>query len=169
MKSSILTLAACLALSTAAHADVVYDENGVGFVGKGDLQSLYDWNNSMLQENAASVQFRLLSSGSASWTCSGVNPAGKPVTQSHSIESVAVESGVSFSARKNQSGQVTGFVLNGGVVGSTEFETVGACNTLRNWQVQPTLDEGSINYEGGDAMLQVSVDALEWYDLPPTP
>jgi hypothetical protein len=168
MKSSYLTLVACLAFSSASLADVAYDENGVGFVGKGDLQTLYDWNNSMLQDNAESIGFRLLSGASASWTCTGVNPAGKTVTQSHSMESEALESDVTFSVRKNQAGQVTGFTLNGVVVGSTEYESPGTCNTLRNWLVQPSLDEGSLTYEGGDAMLQVSVDGQVWFDLPPT-
>jgi hypothetical protein len=29
-------------------------------------------------------------------------------------------------------------------------------------------DEGSLSYEGGEVVLQVSIDGLDWYDLPPT-
>ena len=44
MKTKLLTLASVLALSFAANASVTYDEEGVGFVGKGDVQSLFGWN-----------------------------------------------------------------------------------------------------------------------------
>jgi hypothetical protein len=169
MKTKILLFAGCFAFAAAGHAAVIYDENGVGFVGKGDVQTIYDWNNTMLQDNAHLVRFRMLVSGSASWTCTGVNPAGKTVTQSHSTESESVDAAVSFDARKNRVGQVTGFVLNGAAVGSTEYAGVGVCPTLRNWLVQPSLDQDSLVYEGSaDPLLQISIDGQEWYDLPIT-
>ena len=39
---------ACLCVTAVANAAVIYDENGVGFVDR-DVQTLYDWNNTMLQ------------------------------------------------------------------------------------------------------------------------
>lgn len=85
-----------------------------------------------------------------------------------SFESNAVTSGVNYDARKNNSGQVTGFKLNGVDVSvSAEITSVGTCNHLRNWQVQPAFVEGSLEYEGsGEAMLQVSIDGEDWRDLP---
>ncbi len=169
MKTRILSLAACLAVASAANAAVTYDENGIGFVGKGDVQSLYDWNNSMLQEYADVVEFRLQSGGTATWKCSGVNPGGVSVTSTHSVESDAVGAAVNFDARKNRVGQVTGFILNGPLAGSTEFASVGECPPDSNWRVPRSLVPGSIVYEGsGEPMLQVSIDGLDWYDLPIT-
>lgn len=168
MKVKSLAFACGLMVGAVAHADVAYDENGVGFVGKGDVQTIFDWNNAMLQENAALVRFRLLSAGSSTWTCTGVNPAGHTVTQTHSTESQSVAAAVNYVARKNAANQITGFMLNGAELGSSTYAGIGQCNTLRNWLVQPTLDVDSIVYEGGDALLQISLDGEEWHDLPIT-
>lgn len=169
MKTQSLLFTGFFAFAAAAHAAVVYDENGVGFVGKGDVQTIYDWNNTMLQDNAHLVRFRMLVSGSATWTCTGVNPAGRTVTQTHSAQSESVDAAVSFDARKNRVGQITGFVLNGAAAGSTEYAGVGACNTPQNWRVQPSLDQDSLVYEGSaDPLLQISIDGEEWHDLPIT-
>jgi hypothetical protein len=172
MKHKILALTASLAVATSASAAVTYDANGVGFVGNGDIQTLYGWNNAGLNANADLVMFRLLSDGSVTWTCTGVNPAGHTVTQSHSLETQPLDASVDFSVRRNPQGNVTGFELHGteggAALGTTEYTSIGSCNTLRNWQVQPTLDPYSINMNGGGPMLQVSIDGEEWFDLPVT-
>jgi hypothetical protein len=169
MKTKSLALGCCLLLTAAANADVAYDENGVGFVGKGDLQLLFDWNNAALQENAGLIQFRMIVAGAATWTCTGVNPAGHTVTQTHATESQSIEAAVNVAVRQNKTGQITGFTLEGAVFGQTTYAGVGQCNTLRNWQVQPALNPESIVYEGsGEPLLQVSRDGDEWHDLPIT-
>jgi hypothetical protein len=169
MKAKSLALGCCLAVAAAANADVAYDEHGVGYVGKGDVQIVFDWNNAMLQENAALIGFRMLVAGATTWTCKGVNPAGHTVTQTHSSESQNIEAAVSYTARKNQAGMVTGFVLNGTGLGLSTYSNVGQCKNLRNWQVQPTFDVDSMAYEGsGEPLLQISIDGEEWHDLPIT-
>jgi hypothetical protein len=169
MKIKLLALTASLAFASAAHTAVTYDADGNGFVGKGDVQSLYDWNNSMLQEHADSVRFRILSPSGASWKCQGINPGGQTVTFTERSQNEAVESDVSHSARRNAVGQVTGFLLNGVAAYSVEFGSIGVCPSRNpNWQQQPVLF-GDIDYEGtGEPMLQVSIDGVDWYDLPLT-
>lgn len=68
MKYKVLALVSLFA-AMSANASVIYDENGVGFVGKGDIQSLFDWNNSQLQENASLLEFRFITAGSVTWQC----------------------------------------------------------------------------------------------------
>lgn len=172
MKTKLLTLASVLALSFAANASVTYDEEGVGFVGKGDVQSLFGWNNHELQANAEFVQFRMISpGGSASWKCSGINPGGNTVTNTKGVESLAMNANVSMDARKNRAGQVTGFLLNGFDDSSApDYSSVGECTKPNdNWQSYD-LVPGSLEFEseGAEMMLQVSVDGDTWYDMPIT-
>ena len=47
---------AALAIPTVAIASVAVD-NGVGFVGKGDVQSALGWNNAAFDKGAASLKF----------------------------------------------------------------------------------------------------------------
>jgi hypothetical protein len=54
MKRPLITAAlsaAALAVSAAAaNASVTLDPNGVGFVGKGDVQTAFGWNNAAIQK-----------------------------------------------------------------------------------------------------------------------
>jgi len=49
-------VAASLALAATALAANV-DSTGKGFVGKGQVQSEFKWNNAKLQQNAAGISF----------------------------------------------------------------------------------------------------------------
>ena len=171
--NKLLALSALLATSLTATAAVTYDANGVGFVGKGDVQLLFGWNNATLQANASSLQFQLLTVSGATWQCLGYNPQNKPVLTTHGLEGSTVESSVAIELRKNNQGSVTGFVLNGANVASVTYTEVGTCpspNEKAKWVQQPAMVEGSLVYSGGGApMLQVSSDGEIWHDLPVTP
>ena len=171
--NKLLALSALLAVSLNATAEVTYDANGVGFVGKGDVQDLFGWNSNTLNANAASLQFQLLTVSGATWQCLGYNPQNKPVLTTHGLEGSSVTSAVAVDVRKNRQGQVTGFVLNGANVAAVTYTEVGKCPSpdLRaRWVQQPALVEGSLVYSGGGApLLQVSSDGLIWNDLPVTP
>lgn len=49
--------AAVFAASAAVMADVIVYPDGSAFVGKGDVQSAFGWNNAQLQANASGVTF----------------------------------------------------------------------------------------------------------------
>jgi hypothetical protein len=54
----IMAVAMLAIIPAAASASVTYDAaTGKGFVGKGDVQTAYGWNNAALQANAAGVTF----------------------------------------------------------------------------------------------------------------
>lgn len=156
-------------LTSTAYADVSVDENGVGFVGKGDVQSIYGWNNAGLQENAPKVLFRLGTTGSAKWVCAGYNGANKYTTMKKSSETNKVVGNVSYTARKNSQAQVTGFILNGRDVNTVQAITIGDCPPAKGWVVQPTLVPGSIEYGNTDMHLEVSIGDGVWYELLITP
>ena len=55
----VLVGAAVLAVPSIASADVTYNPaTGVGFVGKGNVQTAFGWNNAALQKNAEAVMFK---------------------------------------------------------------------------------------------------------------
>jgi hypothetical protein len=172
MRTRLLALSALIAVSLNAAADVTYDANGVGFVGKGDIKNVFGWSNDTLDANAASLQFQLLTTAGATWQCLGYNPQNRPVLTTHGLESSAIESAVAFDVRKNRQGNVTGIDLNGADISAVTYTEVGKCpspSLNANWVQQPTLVEGSLVYSGGgDPLLQVTSDGTIWHDLPVT-
>lgn len=163
MKYKVLALVSLFA-AMSANASVIYDENGVGFVGKGDIQSLFDWNNSQLQENASLLEFRFITAGSVTWQCEWFTG---PTQKRHvnSVSTHAVDTSAAIDPRKNSKGMITGFNLSGTVDGGEEAYGIGDCNGLG---ADKTLVEGSIVYEGDEnPLLQVRyTSAGDWFDLP---
>ncbi len=96
-------------------ASVTFDPaTGAGFVGKGDVQLEYGWNNAQLQANAATVEFRYNSSTETvtTWTCSRTNPAGiEVVTPRNRSVTTSIQGVIDTIARERN--QVTGFILSG--------------------------------------------------------
>jgi hypothetical protein len=159
------TAAAILMASVCANADVNVDELGVGFVGKGDVQSIYDWNNSMLQANAHLVRFKFSNAGTASWTCQGVNKSGNIVISDVRDQDVGTNAEISYDPRKNRQGQITGFILTGLKASATTYNDVGTCGESKGFQVPFTL-VSEINYEGrAEPSLKVTTDGTTWFDL----
>src|SRR4029453_13669759 len=99
---SILGLAACLAVGVIAYAAVTIDEDGFGFVGKGDVQAIFDWNNADLQENAALLDFRFVGGTTTTWTCQR-NGAVQTQERTHFR---TIDSSVIYDARKNKVNQI---------------------------------------------------------------
>lgn len=111
----LIGVAVCLAVVGMAYAAVVVDDEGVGFVGKGDVQSLFGWNNAELQANAGAVDFWFSTSGQWEWECewwTGPDHNRKRHTTDHSLVAL-LDTSIAFDARANKKGQITGFNLNG--------------------------------------------------------
>ncbi len=91
MLITVVTLVAILLTVTVAFAAVTFDPaTGTGFVGKGDVQLIYGWNNKQLQDNAANVQFRANSEvvTEVSWTCTNSNNQNeRPRADDHNYSS----------------------------------------------------------------------------------
>lgn len=159
---SLVGASALLVANSAVH----YDENGVGFVGKGDVQSLFDWNNSMMQENAHLVQFRFMSAGTVYWYCTWTTgPASNQTVhiQKRPEVSIGVNGAVAYDARRNRNGQVTGFILHGvDEYGNPDYAELGSCGGPTHVLVP---DSFVYSYDSGEPVLQVSVDGIDWYTL----
>jgi hypothetical protein len=170
-KARLLSLAALLAVSASASAEVYYDADGVGSAGKGDIQDLFAWNSAALAAHADGLRFQLVVVSGATWQCFGINPQGKEILTTHGAEQSEVATTVAVEVRKNRQGQVTGFVFHGAEPATTEYVEIGACPYNQNWQQIRAMVPDSLVYSGGGApMLQVSADdGTTWHDLPVTP
>jgi hypothetical protein len=122
MKKMLFAAVASAFIATAASAAVIFDSNtGFGFVGKGDVQLLYGWNNQKLQQNAEGVSFYYDAVDTYDVTCEWTTTTGGPNPQTivHDVtvpRHTSVSSTIAYESRKNSNGlngPVTGFNLNG--------------------------------------------------------
>jgi opacity protein-like surface antigen len=118
---------ATFAISAPASAAVNFDDaTGTGFVGKGDIQLGFGWNNKQTQDNARNVTFRLKTHERYSVTCEWETVTGGKNSKviEHSITKTAnVNSNIAVSVEPRTRNQITGFNLNGfgaGTTGGTE-------------------------------------------------
>lgn len=121
MKKGILTgiaataFAASLALAAPATAAVNFDTaTGTGFVGKGDVQTAFAWNNHQLQGNASGLSFTYESEATYEAVCTWVTGEGTRGEKTHTVtqkKKASLESAVNYDARTKN--QITGFKLNG--------------------------------------------------------
>ena len=106
---SATVLSAAL-LATPALASVTFDPNsGVGFVGKGDVQSAFGWNNQKLQEQALNLTFGTRQKIEYEFDCArDIGMQHIVVTQERTNNILSI---VRYDARTHK--QVDGFNLTG--------------------------------------------------------
>jgi hypothetical protein len=110
----VMTLVMVLGFSITAFAAVTFDaETGKGFVGKGDVQNAFGWNNAEAQTNIPSVTFSYVSQVvydvTIEWT-TGTNHETDH-KQVKTITSKSVNGVVSYEARRHS--QIDGINLTG--------------------------------------------------------
>jgi hypothetical protein len=116
MRKMLLAAAAATAMiSTAAYAAVTFDaDTGTGFVGKGDVQLAFGWNNAALQKNAAGVTFVYNAVDTYEAICTWTTGEGTRGEKTHNGErkrTSGVNSSIAYDARVRN--QITGFNLTG--------------------------------------------------------
>jgi len=98
------------------------DSAGVGWVGKGEVQSAYGWNNKTMQDNVGGVTFVYDSTSTYEVVCEFDTPGGNHHVITNTKRS-SVKATVGTDARNNSSGKqgpMTGWYLTGfGAVTST--------------------------------------------------
>jgi hypothetical protein len=113
---AMLGLALALA-STSALAEVVFDPaTGIGFVGKGDVQNAFVWNDAGLQANATGVTFTYGYTAVYEAVCTFTTGEGTRGQKTHNVphsEEMQVSSAVAVTLRRNPQSKVTGFNLTG--------------------------------------------------------
>ena len=164
--SVALAIIAALTMTAGATAAVTFDPaTGTGFVGKGDVQLIYGWNNQQLQNNAGLLQFRAISTevSEVSWTCTNSNNENLQVRQrTTTTNSQTVVSNI---ARVRN--QITGFNLTGysgapTQSSSTEGPPVNSCPSGPWTLTSPAGDPVVVSSE---SHVQVSTDGTTWFNL----
>lgn len=123
-KTALLTVASVVAAASAAFATVSFDPtSGTGFVGKGDVQTAFGWNNAKLQQNAGGVSFSFNDVATYLATCTWQtgNPDRPQSLKTHNVDiprHTRVNSSLQYDARTHK--QIDGFLLNGYGQTSTE-------------------------------------------------
>jgi hypothetical protein len=112
-KGTGVALAATLlmaAVGTASAAVNFNEHTGEGFAGKGDVQTVFGWNNGQLQANASGTDFVYRSTTTYDVECAvnGLLSGGLRITRT---DDYAVDADVANTARLQQ--QVSGWYLNG--------------------------------------------------------
>ncbi|MBI2853069.1 MAG: hypothetical protein HYX84_08255 [Chloroflexi bacterium] len=104
-------------VATPVLAAVTVDSGtGTGFVGKGDVQDAFGWNNAQLQSNAGGVTFTLVSADvyDVTYEWDTVTGGPNPQTIHHTVtneRTASVNGAVGYDARNKK--QITGFILGG--------------------------------------------------------
>lgn len=119
-KIAVSAATAAVAVSLAAlpaSAAVSFDSStGTGFVGKGDVQLAFGWNNQALQQNVSGVTFTYEATDTYAATCTWTTGEGTRGEKTHNVDiprSTSVNSTVAYESRKNSQQQITGFNLTG--------------------------------------------------------
>jgi hypothetical protein len=161
-----LGVAACVAATFTAYAAVTFNPaTGTGFVGKGDVQLAFGWNNKQLQDNAGSVAFQAFSETvtEVSWVCTkdNDNTQVRRRTTTTSVQGVLA----SIARERNQ---VTGFILDGydgtPTLGtpSTDGPALNSCPS--SWELTTPAGAPVLISSTGSG-LQVSINGTDWEDL----
>jgi hypothetical protein len=109
---------AMLAVPTAAIASVTIDAYGKGFVGKGDVQTAFGWNDAALQAKAGDVSFTYESKSDDTYavTCEW-DTGNKQIVHHVQNKSASLIDSVAYDVtkvdRKNPNQKITGFNLTG--------------------------------------------------------
>lgn len=161
-----LALALVVIGAGVALAAVIFDpQTGMGFVGKGDVQLVYGWNNKQLQANAEFVEFRAVSEvvTERSWVCTNQN--NQNTQERERTTTTTIEGLVDSIARERN--QITGFNLLGYDGEPTQSsETEGpAVNSCPSGPWTLTTPAGDPEVVSATSTVEVSIDGTNWFPL----
>lgn len=161
-----ISLLGAMLWTGSAIGDVTFDpQTGTGFVGKGDVQLVFGFNNKALQDNAGKVQFRANSEEitEVSWTCTNIN--NENIQERAETTTTTIEGVVSSVARERN--QVTGFNLTGYSGDRTESSETGGppLNSCPSGPWSLTTPAGDPEVIASSSSLQVSIDGASWLNL----
>jgi hypothetical protein len=116
---TLIGIAICLVVAGIALASVTFNStNGVGFVGKGDVQTVLGLNNAQIQAQAEKLVFTYVATDTYevvnAWaTGNADNPVSLNSHTATVTTIINVSATVAYDSRKNSQSQVTGFNLTG--------------------------------------------------------
>lgn len=144
-----LALAGVIATSAAALAAIEWTPENGGFVGKGDVQSAFGWNNATMQANSEAVSFVFESTGGYSFECEWWT--GPSHNRTHHVNTKTIEADVNavVTGSRRITGQFTGWTLDalGESADAAEYPVDSDCGAEGNGM--KTIVPGSIEALSG--------------------
>jgi len=151
--------AAALFVAAPASADWTVDPStGVGFVGKGDVQDAFGWNDHDLQANHEGVSFALNAKTTSTTTWSCFNSKNGKFQDREHVVLAGTTGELLYEARTNPQDKVTGFLLTGLADGSSSVTEsdgpkLGSCPSGPWAYVEGSQDT---TVTGGESELSVT-------------
>jgi len=117
-----VALAGAIAMTTTVLASVTFNaQSGTGFVGKGDVQSAFGWNNAQAQQNIPSISFAAQESQTRTQVCEENGVSHEVTSHRHAVRSLS--KGIAWDERTRN--QITGIYLLGYAAGEAEWSDWG--------------------------------------------
>jgi hypothetical protein len=124
--------AATAMISSAAYAATLDLTTGLGFVGKGEVQLAYGWNNAVMQRNHTAVDFYLQTTARYEVECEWTTETGgkKSKTILHDVtKKFKVSDTTAIDTKSRMTGQWTGWNLRGYEGGAPDIIELPASQT----------------------------------------
>jgi hypothetical protein len=151
MKKFAISAALALAMTAIASATVTFDAvTGNGFVGKGDVQTLFGWNNATLQDKASSAVFTYMKTDTYevvnAWATGNVNNPVSLHSHTATVTTMAVVNSTVDADPRQVKGQkqFTGFNLSG----FKSSSTVGTVPTVSPTVTYTTFTWNKTEWDG---------------------
>lgn len=115
-RATCAALAMTFAATTAWAAVTFNPADGTGFVGKGDLQLAFGWNNAQAQSLIPYVTYRYEAVAVYTAVCTWTTGEGTRGERTHNVshkKAIGVTGQVESETRKNNQGHITGVMLLG--------------------------------------------------------
>jgi hypothetical protein len=159
---------AIFSASVMVFAAVTFDPNtGTGFVGKGDVQTAFGWNNAQLQANGAGISFTYNATETYQAVCTFVTGEGTRGEKTHNAaipRHSSVNSAIQYKTRTHN--QIDGFILTGfgitttdgtvPVVGNACVANSDGVNHNGTWSSVTLISSSGglfVNYGGSNVLL----------------
>ena len=127
-------LVGVIASSAAALAAIEWTPESGGFVGKGDVQSAFGWNNAGMQANSPAVTFVYEATGGYSFECEWWT--GPDHNRRHHTNTKTAEMDVNavITGTRRTTGQFTGWNLDplGDVAAAVDYPSDSDCGAVGN-------------------------------------
>ena len=148
-----LTLGACaepnapqLSAPAALSKAVIINADGTGWVGKGDVQTAFAWNNKVMQDRHTQVSFQYDNSVTYTFACEWTTGEGTRGEKQH-VQTKTVTTGVqaAVGSLDRKTGQWTGWFLSGIPSGGAVAEPDCSGNEAGDgFSGEKTVVEGSL-------------------------
>ena len=152
-KSLLMAAAALVGSATLAIAAVIFDPaTGTGWVGKGDVQTAFGWNNAAMQRNHLAITFEYDATTTYTWTCQWTTGPDQnqtlhtqPRTKTHGVAGT-------IGNTDRRTGQWTGWFLTGYTDGGPDAGSDDFVPTCPG-------NEGGDGNSGGKTVVEGSLES----------